>query len=183
MVRRIVGMRHAACMHELNEDAAAQATENFEKSRWKERLFLYHTSIQQFPAGLQYDWIISNPPFFEDDLQSGNPAINSARHDATLTLAELLKAISIHLDEEGFASLLIPWHRTEYFQLLAKSEGLFIKAMLQVRQSPAHSFFRTLVILSKKEVNTQAAELTIHDEHRHYTPAFTKLLKDYYLRL
>jgi tRNA1Val (adenine37-N6)-methyltransferase len=94
-----------------------------------------------------------------------------------------LKAISIHLDGEGFASLLIPWHRTAYLQMLAESKGLFIKDMLQLRQSPGHGFFRTLVILSKRVVDLQAAELTIHDAHRHYSPAFTKLLKDYYLRL
>jgi tRNA1Val (adenine37-N6)-methyltransferase len=181
----MLAQKSRAVIHaiELNEDAAAQAKENFEMSRWKERLFLYHTSIQQFPAGLKYDWIISNPPFFEDDLQSDNHAKNSAKHDTTLTLSELLKAISIHLDGEGFASLLIPWHRTAYLQMLAESEGLFIKDMLQLRQSPGHGFFRTLVILSKRVVDLQAAELTIHDAHRHYSPAFTKLLKDYYLRL
>jgi tRNA1Val (adenine37-N6)-methyltransferase len=168
---------------ELNEDAAAQAKENYDKSKWKGRLFLFHTRIQQFPTAIKYDWIISNPPFFEDDLQSEDPAKNAAKHDTTLTLAELLKAIKIHLDEEGFASLLIPWHRTAYLELLAEAKGLFIKDMLQIRQSPMHKFFRTLVIISKNELPGRTEELIIHDEHRNYTPAFAKLMKDYYLRL
>jgi tRNA1Val (adenine37-N6)-methyltransferase len=181
----MLAQKTAAVIHaiELNEDAAAQAKENFDKSKWKGRLFLFHTSIQQFPPAIKYDWIISNPPFFEDDLQSDNVAKNAAKHDTTLTLAELLKAIKIHLDEDSFASLLIPWHRTAYLEVLAETEGLFIKDMLLIRQSPKHGFFRTLVIISKKEFPGQTGELTIHDEHRNYTPAFIKLMKEYYLKL
>ncbi len=168
---------------ELNEAAAAQAKENFEKSRWNERLFLFHTSIQEFPPKIKYDLITSNPPFFEDDLQSKNPAKNAAKHDTTLSLSELTRAINIHLEDEGLASILIPWHRTSYVELLAQREGLFIQDRLMVRQSPTHPFFRTLLTLSKLERPGRTEELSIHDEHRNYTPGFITLLKDYYLHL
>ena len=168
---------------ELNEEAAAQAKENFDKSRWANHFFLFHTSIQQFPATIKYDWIISNPPFFEDDLHSDDAAKNAAKHDTTLTLDELLKAINIHLKEDGYASLLIPFHRIAYFNTLTSARKLFIHDTLFVKQSPKHDFFRAMLILSKNPSEAKKKELVIHDEHRHYTPAFTALLKDYYLKL
>jgi tRNA1Val (adenine37-N6)-methyltransferase len=166
---------------ELNEEAAMQARENFDGSRWAKRLFLYHTSIQQFPVTIKYDWIISNPPFFEDDLQSRDPAKNSAKHHTTLTVAELLSSIQLHLKDDGFSSLLIPWHRTEYLKIIVETHGLFINETLLVKQTPRHGFFRTLLLISKKELPGKTEELSIHDEHRQYTPAFLSLLKDYYL--
>lgn len=168
---------------ELNEDAAVQAKENFDTSPWADRLFLFHTSILQFPPSIKYDWIISNPPFFENDLQSDDAAKNAAKHDTTLTLDRLLKAINIHLNEDGYASLLIPYHRMEYIQTLAAVRELIINEVLLVKQTPRHEFFRAILMLSKKESGAKRAELVIHDEHRNYTPGFTALLKDYYLKL
>jgi len=168
---------------ELNEEAAVQAKENFDKSPWADRLFLFHTNIRQFPPSITYDWIISNPPFFEDDLQSDDAAKNAAKHDTTLTLDRLLKAINIHLKEDGYASLLIPYHRTAYINTLTTARGLFINETLFVKQTPKHSFFRAILLLSKKQPGPKREELVINDEHRNYTPAFKELLKDYYLKL
>jgi tRNA1Val (adenine37-N6)-methyltransferase len=179
----MLAQKTASIIHaiELNEDAAMQAKENFDSSRWAKRLFLYHTSIQQFPATLQYDWIISNPPFFEDDLQSKDPAKNAAKHDTSLTMDELLKTIRLHLKDDGFASLLIPWHRTPYLKIITGANGLFINETLLVKQTPGHGFFRTLLLISKRELPEITGELSIHDEHRQYTTAFITLMKDYYL--
>ena len=52
---------------EIDEAAAEQAKENFDNSPWKERLNIYHTSIQQFANSTQkkYDIIICNRPFLK----------------------------------------------------------------------------------------------------------------------
>ena len=168
---------------ELDENAAAQATDNFHKSPWADHIFLFHTSIQRFPATIKYDWIISNPPFFEDDLHSDDAAKNAAKHDTTLTIDELLKAINIHLKDDGYASLLIPYHRVAYLNSLLTRRGLFINETLFVKQTPKHGFFRAIILLSKIQLEAKSEELVIHDEHRNYTPAFTGLLKEYYLKL
>lgn len=168
---------------ELNEDAANQAAENFQQSPWHERIQVFNSSIQQFEASRKYDLIISNPPFFEDDLRSENNTRNDAKHDTGLNLQELIKAIKRNLSEPGFASILIPYHRTSYFKNIAEKEALFINEILQIKQSPKHSFFRSVIILAKQKKEYKEDWLIINDEQRQYPEAFTALLKDYYLKL
>lgn len=168
---------------ELNAAAASQAKENFIQSPWAERIQLYNGSIQQFVTFKKYDLIISNPPFFENDLKSTNEEKNNAKHDSGLTLQELVKAIKEHLYPAGFASVLLPYHRTAYFKEIAGNEGLFVNQVLLIKQSPSHSFFRSIILLSNKKTICQENELIIHNEQREYSPQFTALLKDYYLKL
>jgi hypothetical protein len=62
--------------------------------------------------------------------------------------------------------------------------GLFEKEKLLVKQSPQHGYFRSVVILSKKETSfSRINELVIRDAERQYSTEFEGLLKDYYLKL
>lgn len=168
---------------EINAEAALQAKENFKNSPWSERLIVYQQDVTSFAAAKKYDVIISNPPFYEADLRSANAQKNAAKHDDTLTLEVLLKVIKENLKEDGMAAILLPWHRTIYALEEAKKQGLFAAEKMEVRQTPTHSFFRTLLLFSFKNKPTVNTELTIHTAERQYTPEFTALLKDYYLKL
>ncbi len=168
---------------EMNEAAAGQAKANFNQSPWAANLQLIHGSIQEFSPAKKYDIIISNPPFFEDDLRSETAAKNEAKHDTGLTLQELIEAIGQHLAEEGFATVLLPYSRLPYFKNLTKEAGLFTNSVLLMKQTPQHHFFRSIVVIGKKEKTYQEQTLIIHDEQRQYSPEFTGLLKDYYLKL
>jgi tRNA1Val (adenine37-N6)-methyltransferase len=168
---------------EINTAAAAQATENLAATPWKERLHLYQNNISDFNPAKKYDCIISNPPFFEDDLKSSNASKNAAKHDTTLTLESLLLQIKRLLKEEGTACVLIPFHRTDYFENLTKENGFFINNKLLVKQSINHGYFRSMLMFSKNKAANGTAGIYIHDAERQYGEAFTTLLKDFYLKL
>ena len=168
---------------EMNEAAAAQAKENFLQSLWAQNIHLINSSIQQLVTTKKYALIISNPPFFEDDLRSDNAQKNDAKHDTSLTLQELLNAIHKYLSDDGFASILLPYHRTNYFKEISEKAGLFIHKILKVKQSPQHTFFRSIIVLSKQNGNIKEDTIIINDGQRGYSPEFTALLKDYYLKL
>ncbi len=168
---------------EMNEAAAGQAAENFAQAPWAAKINLVQGSVQQFIASKKYDLIISNPPFFEDHLRSANAQKNEAKHDSSLTLQELIHAIWDNLAEDGFATVLLPYHRTEYFKNLCEEAGLFVNHAMLMQQSPQHSFFRSVVVLAKQKKHYLQETLLIHDEQRQYSPAFIALLKDYYLKL
>lgn len=168
---------------ELNTEAAAQAQENVESSPWADRIHVHQGDVINFEPVKKYDLVISNPPFFENDLQSAIVAKNEAMHSITLTLEDLSKVISANLKADGLASVMLPFAREEFFKIVAQSTGLYPQEILKVRQTPRHSFFRSLFLLSKDKQEVIEEELVIKDEKANYTPEFLDLLQDYYLKL
>jgi len=169
---------------EINNDAAKQASENISVTPWVKNIKVINSSLQDFIPSKKYDLIISNPPFYENDLRSGNENKDAAKHDATLRLDELLSFVNTNMEEEGVLALLLPFHRAGYFERLANGSGLFVIEKLLVRQSPKHDHFRSLLLFSKTEpVSAIVNEMSIHDHERKYTYEFQKLLRDYYLNI
>lgn len=168
---------------ELNTDAAAQAKENVESSPWADKIQVHQGDVMNFETQKKYDLVISNPPFFENDLQSAVAAKNEAMHGTTLTLEELSKVITSNLKDEGLASIMLPANREDFFKSLADSAGLYTQEILKVRQTPNHSFFRSMFLLSKDKQEVIENELSIKDESSNYTPEFMDLLQDYYLKV
>jgi tRNA1Val (adenine37-N6)-methyltransferase len=177
---------------EIDEAAAQQAKENFQASPWKERLRVYNTSIQQFlperkagknPGTQQYDLIVANPPFFENDLKSDNTKRNVALHSAELSLEELLNAVNKNLKEDGSFAVLLAHHRTEQFINLALPHLFYPVEKILIKQTPKHNYFRTILLFTRRKVSTRLSEIIIQDEERKYTNVFAELLKDYYLSL
>lgn len=171
---------------EIDDAAARQAAENFTQSPWKERLKVIHGSIQDYASSAKYNLIISNPPFYEGDLKSEDSSKNAAMHGTALTLEMLLENVLRLGDPEGFLSaVLIPAAREEYFLEKTIDSGLFTHRIMRVRQTPKHSFFRTMLLLGNGKIDDGITEeeMTIKDETENYSPHFIDLLKDYYLHL
>ncbi len=167
---------------EIDDEGAAQANENFESSPWKERLKLFHTGIDEFNPPHTFDFIISNPPFFENDLKGIDTKRNLALHSISLTLEELIHNIDRLLKEDGGFSILLPCHRADYFKKLAAAQSRHCIEEVLVKQSEKHHYFRSMMCFSKKQVISKQTEVTIKEGH-HYTEPFVRLLKDYYLYL
>lgn len=170
---------------EIEEAAAMQAGDNFQQSPWKERLNLYCSSIQQFNQSTNqlYDFVCCNPPFFENDLKSSNVQRNLALHSTTLSLEELLVAIKINLKEDGSFAVLLPFHRTNYFEELAVLNNFFLTEKVLVQQTPEHNCFRSMLYFSRKQTPAVEKTIVIKSSNKEYTPEFIHLLKDYYLYL
>ena len=169
---------------EIDEAATTQARQNFDTSPWKERLNVYNSSIQESDqqTNKKYDLIISNPPFFENDLKGDNVKKNIALHSSELSLDELLNAIDKYLKDDGLFAVLLPYHRTAYFEKLA---GLkyFLQEKILVKQTPKHNYFRSMLLFGSARAEIKEAEIIIREEDELYSEAFIALLKDYYLNL
>lgn len=173
---------------EIDGAAARQARGNFAYSPWKQQINLHHSSIQQYqpPAGVTYDLIISNPPFFENDLPSADKQRNLALHSAALTLQELLRAIDPILKQDGHFAILLPYHRSRHFIAEAEKAGFYLKDATAIRQTFLHSQFRSMLIFSRTPAATPASlsqSIVIKDAAGNYSASFQALLKDYYLYL
>ncbi len=166
---------------EIDRQAYVQAADNFAASSWNNRLQLFHSSIQDF-AGKNYDLVIVNPPFFDNDLKSNDEARNIALHSEQLKLEELLSIAVDKLNTDGKMAILLPAHRSQEAEKLFYSFHLYIHQQLVVKQTEKHSSFRFFYLLSKKQDSDPVVTEMAIKNHNRYTESFREWLKDYYLQ-
>ena len=168
---------------EINSDFTEQASHNIAESPWHNRISVFTMPIQDFNPGYKYDFIICNPPFHRGDLRSADDHKNMAKHDGLLALEELIKIILNNISPDGYAAIMLPLHRTAFFEKICNQEGLFISEKLLVKQTPQHAGFRTLFLFSLRPMLVNNYYISITDAERQYSPEFNALLKKYYLNL
>jgi tRNA1Val (adenine37-N6)-methyltransferase len=168
---------------EIDEGAFTQACENAAASPWKEKINITCTDIRQWQAEKKYACIISNPPFFENQLPSPDAGKKMALHAHELSLAELFIAFEKNIQPGGTIFLLMPAYRKTEVMTLATAHGFFITHIVMLKQTPAHEPFRMMLRLSLTEETVKEDEIIIRGSNNEYSIAFTELLKEYYLHL
>jgi len=170
---------------EIDKDAAEQATNNIDASLWKDRVDILEADVKDHNFPEKFDLIISNPPFYENEIRSATDSKNVAHHSENLTLKELLDIIKSNLNENGNFFLMFPYKRNDEIKKLFKNYQLHIAKILLIRQSIKHDYFRIFIkgnlIGTEKEIEFD--EISIWDEYQQYSNEFIRLLKDYYLHL
>jgi tRNA1Val (adenine37-N6)-methyltransferase len=181
----MLAQKSGAQMHavDIDKNSFAQASENFNASPWSERLHAFHSDIKEWKAPCKYDLIIANPPFYENDLMPEDNQKSISKHSSTLGLKNLLLQAKNLLNEHGNFALLLPWARTKWFENAASAYSLFVKEKMEVKQTPLHNYFRSMLLLQNQKTSTIINELIIKNNHNEYTHEFIELLKDYYLYL
>jgi tRNA1Val (adenine37-N6)-methyltransferase len=166
---------------EIDESAYNQAVVNVNESIFKDKITIYHTSIQDFSSEKRYDLIISNPPFFQNHLKSETESRNNSLHTDTLSFEDLLSSVLRLLSPNGTFVVLLPAYESSVFEQLAISEGLYPQKKLTIHHRKGSKILRIITTFGriKKEIINE--ELIIKNPNESYTPDFQALLKDYYL--
>ena len=172
---------------EIEDGAFNQTTSNFDLSPWKERLDVVHTSIQDYAADDKkqlYDCIITNPPFYEQDLTSPDPAKNIAAHSTALSWDDLAEAAASLLQNNGAWYVLVPTLRAYTMQKLALNYGLQLSEECLMYNDAKHLPIRAMLkFVKQKEATIQRNKIVIKNPDQSYTTEFTNYLKEYYLHL
>lgn len=170
---------------EIDEEAYEQCVENFETSPWADRLFCYHASLDEFLDEVddKYDLIISNPPFFSEEVTSGDFARDRARQNRSLPFRFLLKGVSELLSESGIFALVIPYKEERSVIKEALKFGLFPARLLRVKGHPESEIKRSLIEFHFKNTGVLTNELIIEKSRLVYTEDYINLTKDFYLKM
>lgn len=166
---------------EIDTTAAQQAMENAKASAWNDRIEVHQSNIIDWTSE-SYDLIISNPPFFENDLKSADDNRNLALHDAGLTLDTLFQEVKRLLGPNGSFAVLLPAHRLTAALQLGKQYGFSAIETVKVSQTEKHTPFRVMLWLERGETVGEEYSLLIK-ENGVYSAGFVALLRDYYLQL
>jgi tRNA1Val (adenine37-N6)-methyltransferase len=168
---------------EIDENAVKDATQNIFNSPFSKQIKIEKKSIQEFTesSAEKFDLIISNPPFFQNNLKSPKVEINLAHHNTSLSFEELVFSLDNHISQDGKVWVLLPPFEMKGFLKICTKYQLFLNKKYSIKHQETKPVFREIIELSRQE-NTKPAcsEINIY-ENNHYSPIFVKLLKDYYL--
>ena len=170
---------------ELDDDAYEQCVANFEASPWADRLFCYHAGFDEFVDEMddKYDLIVSNPPFYAEDVASGDKARAKARQNSSLPFDELVQGVSRFLNDNGIFTVIIPCKEEENFIGLAKGVGLFPNRITRVKGNPEADFKRSLMEFNFHDSKPYIDSLVIEEGRHQYTKEYIKLTQAFYFKM
>lgn len=168
---------------DMDADAVGQATENFARSPWSDRLSCRQIAVQDLAKeDVRYDAIVSNPPYFVDSLKNPNLQRQTARHTDTLSYEELLASCEHLLTADGVLSLILPAESEQVVLDTAMSVDLYPIRLVHVYSKPGKPVKRILLELQKR--NDQPCEEShfyIESATSPRSDEYTALTKDFYL--
>jgi len=170
---------------ELDEDAYEQCVENFEASPWGDRLFCYHAGLDEFVDEIeeQYDLIVSNPPFYTEEVSSKDISRDIARQNSSLPFDELIDGVSKLLAPKGVFSMIAPFKEQNSIIDLASKVNLFPQRITQVQGNPQSGFKRVLLEFTSTEKDYTTNTLVIEKARHDYSKEYIDLTREFYLKM
>lgn len=173
---------------ELENNAHKQSVENFERSVWADRLFCFHSTFQDFANELKedgqtYDLIISNPPFYTDNVKNNNRARNKARSTSFLSFVELISGVSKILSNQGEFTTIIPFKEEVKFIEISKQNKLFLNKICRVKGNNNSDIKRSLLTFSFYKKKLDENNLIIETSRHLYTDEYINLTKNFYIKM
>lgn len=170
---------------EIDAAASNQAKQNFELSRWSERLAVENISLQKFATTTkqQFDVILSNPPFYPAEHFSA--ATGKKRQMARSTIALSFEDLIYHskklLAPKGQLSIILPIEAFEEIQQLLAKQQLHLQRITYVRPKKDKAIHRVLFSVGFQSTTIEENELIIQKEQRNdFTEAYIELVKGFY---
>jgi tRNA1Val (adenine37-N6)-methyltransferase len=172
------------CAIDINIDSYQQAIENIHYSLWKDRIQLFHSSIQEFSKTIneQFDLIITNPPYFTDAYKAKEISRNNARHTDELPFEILIECVCKLLQPQGVFYIILPFAEAQIFKNMAKQNNLCLVQSMRIKTKADKEPKRLLMKYSFEQKIQEETEIVIeNDDRHHYTKEYIELTKDYYL--
>ena len=167
---------------DIDAGAAEQAKTNVEGSAWNDRLCVYHSALQDFKPEYNYDFIISNPPYFVNDLKPADARKTVAKHSIDLSYDELLTNVHRLLSETGTFAVVIPYFNKVLFLEKAAGFGLFVSSALRVQAREDKVPYLALLQLERRKGEELEEELVIQTLSGEYTAEYKALTQAFYLK-
>lgn len=166
---------------EIDQNAAATAGKNFQFSAFSDRLTINNIAIEQYYSEQKFDLMISNPPFFVNDLKNTEEKKGIARHASTAFFNDLLDKVNLLLTEKGSFWVILPVKQAEDLILKADLLGLSPQKIIHLYSDKTKAAFRQIICLQRSNLSTTHNHFYIYESEKVYTKAYKDLLKDFFI--
>ena len=185
LIALMLAQRSGAIITAVEPDPGSflQACVNASQSKWAERITVVNSSLQDYnPAGIEFDLIVTNPPWFTGSLKNPDAGKAAARHDIALNYNDLLAGVSRLLAVKGKFQVILPCKEAAIFAVKAREHGLYCNNRLKIKPLPQAAVKRLILTFSWHEVNITERSLIIENGKRHeFTEEYKELTRDFYL--
>lgn len=167
---------------DIDNNAVEQAVQNALNSKWRERIDIINKDFCLL-ENVSFDVIVSNPPYFVEQVKSPDKARSIARSCETLDYKRLIETSSKLLNEKGRLSMIFP---CEYYDEVIEhglNNRLFARRVARVYPLPDSKVKRVMIELGFEQIETFYEDLVIEKSRHIYSDEFIKLTKDFYLKL
>ncbi|MFN4298331.1 MAG: tRNA1(Val) (adenine(37)-N6)-methyltransferase [Thermaurantimonas sp.] len=157
---------------DLHRPSIEQATENSQINFLENRSKFLCADYQTFSTNEKFDLIVSNPPFFQNQLKSPKAIKNAARHGDDSLPHDVL----IHKSAEllaGTLALIVPYTYRNLFLLLAENKNLRPSHEIVIRSKPDSEIPIRVILFFKKQIRSpsffESHELVIRRSDNSFT--------------
>ncbi len=163
---------------DINEEAVNLTEQNFENSPFHSRLKNIHQDFKTFETDIQFNLIVSNPPYFE---ASDSEKDKIARQTVELNFKQLISKSSTLLTENGIFSVVIPIEAGNDFIEIAAENQLFLIKRINIKGIENSKTKRLILEFSKTEKELQESEFVIEKSPRQYSDHYLELTKEFHV--
>ena len=168
---------------EIDGSAALAAASNAERSDFSKRLNVIHAAIEAYTPVHFYDLIVSNPPFFVNDLKNAEEKKGMARHTDAVFFEQLIAKVATLLTEGGRFWFILPVKQAESTIGIASGYGLHPVEIIHLHSDEGKPAFRQIVCMDYSGAVLIQRNLYIYASRGIHTEAYRTLLKDFFLAL
>lgn len=166
---------------DINPEAVAIAQANFANCPFSARLTVCASALQSIASTVQFDLIVSNPPYFVADLKAIIPHKLSAKHTVALSYEDLIFNIDRLLTDDGKACVVIPVFNIDYLKSLAEQRQLYVTKQVNVSAIEGKAPYLVLVQLEHAASPIKSEAIVIKNRDGSYAEKFVEMTKEFYL--
>lgn len=163
------------------ENSAFETTKlNVKNSKWKARIKVEQADIKKWKSEQQFDLIICNPPYFENDTPSPIVEKKIARQNSKLGYEELAFYSSKLMHENSEFWCIIPYDKQEKLISAFLKQNISPFYFMPIKSQSQKPYIRIIMGFSAKIKRPSIENLCIYETNKEYSLDFAHLTKDFY---
>jgi len=167
---------------ELNPNAVKESRENILQSPFLQNITIDQGDFLAQSFDQPLDYIICNPPYYQDAMESKDEDRNMARQERFLRPDLFLKKACEIGSELSHLAVVLPLDRKEYWKKLAENMGWHLSRECAVKGNVNSVANRFLLEWERSSlVNTEYSELILEEARGIRTPQYQALTSAFYL--
>ena len=168
---------------DIDSNAIGQAKENAAASPFANQITMKECDLNEFKPIRLFDNIVSNPPYFEENVLPPENSRAQARHTNGLTLQALVKNAKKLMVPNALFQVILPFSICQKFISLCAVEGLSLLHRTDICTKEGKPFKRSLLRFINNVKATQPTydTLPLSDGKGGRAKEYSSLTKEYYL--